>query len=432
MKENQIQIQKITTDISSVNDNLSSMNKDVLNNMTIQMMEVKKEYIENVKQLLHNNTLETNEKITNMLDKNTTNLIDKTTNILNDVLPKNNDRLSTTVLENLGSFKTMIKDDISTLSLSVSDNQSNKEFLTAIDQKYNGLTQSIQQPIFSYITSTESRINDNISHLKENAKSSNILQTKAFGSLDDFLGKYQNVANKGKFGENNLCTVINKLYPTSDITNTTGSKASGDFIMRRVERPDIMFENKEYIHNIPKEEISKFIRDVDELKISGIFISQKSGIAFKNNFQIDIHRGNVIVYVQNCDYDPEKIRIAVDIVDNFKAKLNEIDTSDSENTISKSTLEDINRELQTFINQRDNIIVTMKDFNKKMTSMLQSLQIPSLEKYLGTKFASINMSYSSNSVYKCEICNVFVGGNAQSLSAHKRACIKKKDRIVII
>jgi len=104
---------------------------------------------------------------------------------------------------------------------------------------------------------------------------------------------------------------------------------------------------------------------------------------------------------------PKKIRIAVDIIDNFKDKMNEMNSKDVDNIISKSVLDDINNELQTFITQRDNIIVTMKDFNKKMTSMLQMLKMPSLEKYLGTRYASIDAGYSSNSIYKCDICNIF-------------------------
>jgi hypothetical protein len=430
MQENMSQFQKISSDINSVNDNLTLLNKEVVSNMNIQLSDVKKEYIDSVKQLLYSHSLESNEKITTMLDRNTDTLVDKTNIILNDVLPKNNDKLSNTLIENLNTFKNTIKQDILSLSNSGSDEQSKIDFLNILEQKYNGLTNSIQQPIFSYIASSELRINNNIQYINDNYTSGSVTQAKLFGSLDEFLGKYKNVSNKGKFGEHNLSSVINKLYPTSDVTNTTGTKASGDFIMRRSDRNDIMFENKDYTHNIPKDEISKFIRDIDVLQMSGIFISQNSGIAFKNNYQIDIHKGNVIVYIQYCNYDPEKIRIAVDIIDNFKDKMNEMNSKDVDNIISKSVLDDINNELQTFITQRDNIIVTMKDFNKKMTSMLQMLKMPSLEKYLGTRYASIDAGYSSNSVYKCDICNIFVGGNTQSLSAHKRGCSKKTKTLV--
>jgi len=197
--------------------------------------------------------------------------------------------------------------------------------------------------------------------------------------------------------------------------------------MKRMDKPTILFENKEYDHNIPKDEVSKFIRDIDVQNTHGIFMSQNSGITFKNNFQIDIHKGNVLVYIQQCQYSPDKIKLAVDIIDNFAVKLSEIDGNELENTISKTILDEINDEYQKFISQRDTILVNMKDFTKKMTVSLNQMQLPSLDKYLSTKYAGVDMAYTSTDIYKCKICNKFVGRNQQSLSAHQRACAKKAE-----
>jgi hypothetical protein len=120
-----------------------------------------------------------------------------------------------------------------------------------------------------------------------------------FDELSEFLGKYKGSSNKGKFGENQLGSTLNSMFPNAEVVNTSGQKASGDFIMKRIERPSILFENKEYDYNIPKDEIAKFIRDIDTQDVNGIFISQNSGITFKQNFQIDIHKGNILVYIQN-------------------------------------------------------------------------------------------------------------------------------------
>jgi glutamate-5-semialdehyde dehydrogenase len=110
------------------------------------------------------------------------------------------------------------------------------------------------------------------------------------------------------------------MFPNAEVMNTSGQKASGDFIMKRIDRPSILFENKEYDYNIPKDEIAKFIRDVDSQDVNGIFISQNSGITFKQNFQIDVHKGNILVYIQNCEYSTDKIKMAVDIIDNAKTQ----------------------------------------------------------------------------------------------------------------
>lgn len=76
-----------------------------------------------------------------------------------------------------------------------------------------------------------------------------------------------------------------------------------------------MFENKVYETNVKLEEIQKFIRDVEEIKTNAIFLSQNSGITRKKNFQVDIHKGLIMIYIHNVQYSPEKIQIAIDIIE---------------------------------------------------------------------------------------------------------------------
>jgi hypothetical protein len=387
MKENQSQICELSQGIQTINANISSSNEILFKNMDSQLTTLKTNYISEVKELLANNSLQANEKINTLLDKNTISLIDKTTLILNDIIPKNQDKVYQLIQENLNKFHTAINGDIRNMVDSISDEQSRHDFLNMIDSKYSSLTQSIQNPIFTYINASEERLSKNIDYLKENSSLSSGVQSKLFNGLEEFLNKYQNSSNKGKFGEHRLNNVINSLYSNAEITNTSGTKAAGDFIMKRPTKPTILFENKEYDHNIPKDEVSKFIRDIDIQNIHGIFMSQNSGITFKNNFQIDIHKGNVLVYIQNCEYSPDKIKLAVDIIDNFAIKLCEIDGRTLENTISKSVLDDINEEYQKFISQRDNMLINMRDFNKKMSSAISLLKLPSLDTYLSTKYA---------------------------------------------
>ena len=421
MKENHLKINELSHGIQSINANISNTNEIICKNLETQLTTIKSDYINNIKELIANNALQNNEKISILLDKNTTNLIDKTTLVLGDIIPKTQDKTYQLIQENLNKFHIAINNDIRNHVDSISDEQSRSDFLNMIDSKYIALTQSIQNPILSYINASEDRIKKYFDFLKDN----NGIQCKLFNGLEQFLNKYQNSSNKGKFGEHRLNNLINSIYPNAEVINTSGTKASGDFIMKRPDKPSILFENKEYDHNIPRDEVSKFIRDIDIQNIHGIFMSQNSGITFKNNFQIDIHKGNVLLYIQYCEYSPDKIKLAVDIIDNFAVKLNEIDGSTPENIIPKSVLDEINEEYQKFIAQRDTMLVNMKDFAKKMTSTLNLMLLPSLDKYLSTKYAGIDMAYTSTDIYKCDICNKFVGRNQQSLSAHKRGCTKK-------
>ena len=153
--------------------------------------------------------------------------------------------------------------------------------------------------------------------------------------------------------------------------------------------------------------------------MSGIFISQYSGITFKHNYHIDIHKGNILVYIQHCEYNPDRIRIAVDIIDYLYNKVQELNTDDS-NNISKEILDDINEEYQSFISQKESALTILKDFTKKMNVQIEAIRLPSLDKYLDTKYAS-----TKQNLFVCDICNDFVGSNKQILSAHKRGCKKR-------
>jgi FtsZ-binding cell division protein ZapB len=280
--------------------------------------------------------------------------------------------------------------------------------------------QTIQQPLYAFFTASENRINQNIEVLKETTSTSLSSQAKLQDELSEFLGKYNVSSNKGKYGEQNLYNILNTIFQTADIRDTTGIKSSGDFIMERLDKPTILFENKDYKQNINKEEIAKFIFDIDNQNTHGIFLSQYSGIAFKQNYQIDIHKGKVLVYVQNCEYSIDKIRIAVDIIDNLSLKIQDLNQDEENNTISKEILDSINEEYQIYISQKENMLVLLRDFQKKMTTQIEDIKFPELDKYLSQKYA-----YVKARCFVCDLCNNFNASNKQSLSAHKRGCLKK-------
>ena len=350
--------------------------------------------------------------------------MDKTTLLLNDVIPKTQDvyqsRVRDSIESNIQSLHKMICEDTSKIINSSTNEQSIKMFLQSFDSKYSSMLQTIQQPLFSYVSASEERINNNINSVKELSSNSITSQADVQEELKHFLSKYNASSNKGKYGENNLFSILNSLYPSAEIQDTTGLKASGDFILKRMDKVNILIENKDYSHNINKEEVTKFIRDIDTQNMSGIFISQYSGISFKNNYHIDIHKGNILVYIQHCEYNPDRIRIAIDIIDYLSNKVQELNI-DNSNNISKEILDDINEEYQTFITRREEAFTILKDFQKRMNSQIESIKLPSLDKYLDTKYAS-----TKQTLFVCDICNNFVGSNKQSLSAHKRGCKKKK------
>jgi len=280
MKESKLQIDYLKHNMKSISENISKINSEMKNNMMLQFMELKKDYIDDVRQVIHNSTLTTSEKITALMDKNNTHLMDKTTLILNDIIPKNQQQLGSQMQSSLKSLYVQITEDTNKLAKNMNSDKSINEFLSNFETKYSTMMQTLQQPLYSFFTASENRITQNIDVLKETTTSSLQSQSKLQEELGEFLSKYNVSSNKGKYGEHNLCNILNTLYPTAEVRDTTGMKSSGDFIMERPDRTPILFENKDYKHNINKDEIAKFIIDVDNQNTHGIFLSQYSGISF--------------------------------------------------------------------------------------------------------------------------------------------------------
>jgi hypothetical protein len=191
-------------------------------------------------------------------------------------------------------------------------------------------------------------------------------------------------------------------------------------MLKRKNKPTILIENKNWSKNVVQEEVKKFIRDVETQNCCGLFLSQNFGIANKDNFEINVHNGNILLYVHEVNNDAEKIKIAIDIIDNFKMKLDECSSSLDGYTIDKEILDEINKEYQLFATQKMLQIKTVKDFSTKMVKQLEDMQLPSLEHFLSTKYAF------SCSKFVCEFCD-YVGKNQSAMSAHKRGCKGKKN-----
>jgi hypothetical protein len=415
-RESTNQLEFLKTNIEKMDEKLVKMNTEISSGMVTHLSQLKKEYIDQVKEIISNNTLSANEKVSAIVDKNTEQLIDKTRLVLNDLLPKTNESNNKSIQQSLEQLHKQIYEDIVKLARTVNNERMMTEFVSNFETKYNSMLQTAQQPIYSFVTASETRLNQNIDSIKETALGS----SKVLGNLEEFLGKYNVSSNKGKFGEHNLQNILNTMFPTAEVKDTSGQKSSGDVLLIRNERSTILFENKDYKFNIDKDEISKFIKDVETQNVNGIFLSQNSGIAFKQNYQIDIHRGNVLVYIQNCEYSPDRIRIAIDIIDALSLKLQDFTDEDDSNIISTEILDDINNEYRTFITQKDNMIMMLRDFQKKMATQIEDLQMPSLDKYLAPKYAFVKAR-----TFDCDLCNHYTANTKQSLAAHKRGCRRK-------
>ena len=153
-------------------------------------------------------------------------------------------------------------------------------------------------------------------------------------------------------------------------------------------------------------------------KIHGILVSQESPITYKDNFQIDIINGLIHVYIPNANYEVEKIKIAVDIIDNLSLKLESlIKNNDDEYSIGKEDIDELAEDFRLFAIQKSQMLDTIRLVNKQLTDKLEEIQLPKLKKFL-MKMGNIE----NDNNFKCSFCNDWNGKNKASLGAHMRNC----------
>lgn len=281
------------------------------------------------------------------------------------------------------------------------------------------------QPLYTFFATNQEHLTARLDGLKEEATVTRTASAKAATELGEFLAKYKASSQfKGQCSENELSTLLNQTWPMAEVMNTTATKASGDFIMRRDGYDDVMIENKNYEANVNIDETKKFIRDATGLGMHAIMLSQRSGIASKPNFFVEFNGTRVLVYVHNVEYSAEKVKMAVDLVDSLGARLQEVAMMQQEDgegctMITAECLGNIQAEYSRFVQQKDDMMVKLRDSHKAALSMLDAMRLPELSTLLNKKFAS-----ASNEQHICQICKLAFGSKrslASHLKKHKAA-----------
>ena len=383
-------IEKLNTDMSKTLT--ETISKEILrnvNNLEQNVRTINKDYIETIKTTMKINSNEESVKLSSLINKSTQQFTDK----INEVT------------EN--KFKTTLNDFNNNIIKELKENNNSDNFI----KKFESKLQTIQQPMYSFISSQQELL---VKKMNENSNDKSKMDD-VLNELSDFLNKMKNSSvHKGNYGQNILENVLNSAFPSSQIVNTSGTKASGDFMIKRDNKPVILVENKDYKYNVNADEVKKFIRDINEQNTHGIFLSQHSGITTKTNYTIDIYEGKVLVYLHNVEYNPDIIKCAVNIIDNLAYKVEIIENDEGE-TISKETLQKINSDFQVFLTKKQLAIDTAKDIQKKLLVHIEDIAFPTLSDWLSNKGVNMNNACT----YHCEICSqVFT--NKRALASHKK------------
>jgi len=426
--EVQIMLRNLIQNVGSVHDTINKNNLNELNKIN-ELKNIFSVSLQNIKESLSN--IIHNQKdilISNMRDLLKSNHLDSEKSILNAIKENNqafNMQIQNAFKENnlkslfIDEFKNMnstLTTEICKIEEKVSVN-SHEHFFSELsgilDKKYTSFDDIIKIRIDSLHSNTSTNNESKYRELIEK-----IDKQSAIVSFAEQQLKINNNANiKGKVGENKLETILSDILPSASIINTAGKTACGDFIIERNSIEKILIDTKDYETVVPSKEVDKIIRDCEKNNCNGILISHNSGIAQCENFEIRQHGNNIIVFIHNCNYDGNKIKLAIDVIDHINPFIKNDEKNDD--TISIETLKNFNKELQELVTSRSNLLELLKKNYNDSINAVNKLNLPTLSKYLGGKFAN-----TGKLSYECDICKSYIGKNNRSLAAHKRKCIK--------
>ena len=242
--------------------------------------------------------------------------------------------------------------------------------------------------------------------------------------MTSLLDNQEKETSKEVKNNKHFVSFLTKSFSNADISSKLlGIEDGPTTIMQRLRKPTILVQNYDIDTNISADNMSYFMNVLSDENTCGILVSQRSGISNKNDFQIEFHNNNVIIFIHNMEYSNYKIEVAVNIIDHLYFKLHQFNKTgvNDDFTVPKDVLETINNEYQMFITQKTAVIDVLKESQKKVMAQIDEIKFPSLDKYLSTKYSAPIIKTG----LKCDICKCYSANNLKALAAHKRGCMRK-------
>ena len=297
-------------------------------------------------------------------------------------------------------------------------NRNIQDILTQSNERQKTTLHGLQQDIKQLLSTTDDRSQRDIRSISDQLTSQCRSQDALNTELTGFLNKYKNNSSvKGNVSEKELYSILQNIFPRDELVVSSKSVASCDICVNRADpaHPSILFENKDYSTSVDKDEIKKFERDLHTQKKHGVFISQNSPISMKGNFHIDIIDGLIHLYLPNANYDADRIKIAVDIIDHLSQKIIP-DMAVGDIRISHTELAEILQEYKNFANRKIRLLEGIRSNTKLWTEELEAMAFPRIQTLL------IHTGNLEKCELTCSYCMTFTGKNKASLGAHMKSC----------
>jgi len=288
-----------------------------------------------------------------------------------------------------------------------------KEYIVNFESNSAHMIQSIQQLLTDYLTSKESQIETTIRTIQSGTSDEGALSYyRIFYEINDVLQEFSKSNTSHP-----LETLISQLFKTASVSH----EDTGYIVHRKSYTPIYIEQHTTKDRNIHVSEIKSFVKSSQDKSCHGILISQFTGITSKPNYHIDITGNRILIFIHQMEYSADKLQMAVDMIDSISEKLSDLYfNTETKYSVPKEVLDDINREHQYFVLQKETISNTLKENYKKILSQVDDLKFTSLDKFLSTRYSSCKKQG-----FTCDLCNEFHVGTLKGLAAHKRGCNRK-------
>lgn len=185
--------------------------------------------------------------------------------------------------------------------------------------------------------------------------------------MEEFQKINQNSTLKGQKGEDIMYNILIQSFPGCQIdTHTSKEGHKGDFSLID-DTHHGMIESKNYKKNVPKNEIQKFYKDIEnntDIDFA-ILCSLKSGVANKpKDFTLEFIMGKPVIFLHKVKDNKKSVRLAYTICKLILKNMQCFDITKEENQIKIKQL------VKTYSQDHKKIMAQLNDFNKTMNEML--------------------------------------------------------------
>jgi len=405
-------IKEIECFLTNLND---AMNR-LIHTLSSKFVTIKSEYIRDFK------SISNEADCRDMLHKTNQHFFDKSCSLLSAVnhLRFSNTNEKVKVMSN--QFNKILTTNTEQIFANTNKPRNIEDYIQNFESNSTHMIHAIIKLLSECLSAYDSRVKAAIESIKRREDPSFSNYYKLIYELNDILHqKPSNTENAGEFEQ-----LLSRTFSTASIIKEP--EEENEYTLIREDKPAVFIETHDIReHNIGVSDVKAFIKRAIEKNMNGILVSQYTGITSKPNYHIEIHNNIVVVFLHKMLYSSEMVQIATDMIDTLSSKLTDFcSLSKNKYSIPKDILDNINREYQQFISQKEAIVTAFKDHHKRLLVQLDDMRFSTLDKYLSTRYSSCKKQG-----YTCDLCNNFNVGTLKGLAAHKRGCVRKLNKPLV-